>query len=71
VTANVLHADEPAKSNGWRAKGTLAREVTLIAAAALLYTLVRGLTSDRIAGCSSGGPGSTRGSATQSLPRAR
>jgi PAP2 superfamily len=48
VTANVLHADEPAQSNGWRAKGTLAREVTLIATAALLYTLVRGLTSDRI-----------------------
>jgi hypothetical protein len=49
VTANVLHADKPAQSNGWRAKGILAREVTLIAAAALLYTLVRGLTSDRIA----------------------
>ena len=49
VTANVLHADEPAQSNGSRAKSILAREVTLIAAAALLYTLVRGLTSDRIA----------------------
>ena len=49
MTANVLRADEPAHSNRWRTKGTLAREVTLIATAALLYTLVRGLTSDRIA----------------------
>jgi hypothetical protein len=50
VTANVLHvADEPERANVWRAKRTLAREVTLIATAALLYTLVRGLTSDRIA----------------------
>jgi membrane-associated phospholipid phosphatase len=50
VTANVFHVtDEPERANGWRAKRTLAREVTLIATAALLYTLVRGLTSDRIA----------------------
>lgn len=50
MTANVFHvADEPERANGWRAKRTLAREVTLIATAALLYTLVRGLTSDRIA----------------------